>query len=240
MLLLPYVLLCLFSWLQVSKVVYVCQGREHPALRTRTALLRSPHWLSPAHAQRLAEQGWLRCEYKARYGQDSKGCMLYPAGTSEAAAESMVDDGGSSMGSSGGGGGSISISRDASQSIGTVGQQPGQQGKQQQQQEQLEGRLPVFLASAYTQLAPQDAAVLLGYLLAVFDEPAAAITPQQAFVMYDGEVCLGSALIARPAGGGGAYLMCNAPDFCILVVWVLYRTCVAHGWFVCHVCVHSV
>lgn len=28
-----------------------------------------------------------------------------------------------------------------------------------------------------------------------FDEPQKAVTPEQAFVMYDGDVCLGSALI---------------------------------------------
>lgn len=201
--LMPY-LLCLSSWLQVSKVVYVCQGRDHPALLTRTTLLRTPHWLSTEHAQRLAEQGWLRCEYKARYGHESKGCTLYPAGASEAAASFTAADsgglggGGSSLGK---GGSSSSTTTTTEESTGTVAQQQGQQqqeGQQQEQQEEEEGRPPVFLASAYTQLAPQDAVVLPGYLLAVFDEPAAAITPQQAFVMYDGEVCLGSAPIARP------------------------------------------
>lgn len=31
-----------------------------------------------------------------------------------------------------------------------------------------------------------------------FLEPARALTPQQAFVMYDGDVCLGSALVQHP------------------------------------------
>lgn len=28
-----------------------------------------------------------------------------------------------------------------------------------------------------------------------FEEPLKAVTPEQAFVMYDGEICLGSALV---------------------------------------------
>ena len=31
-----------------------------------------------------------------------------------------------------------------------------------------------------------------------FQEPAKAVTPQQAFVMYDCDVCLGSALVQHP------------------------------------------
>ena len=31
-----------------------------------------------------------------------------------------------------------------------------------------------------------------------FEEPQRAITPQQAFVMYDGEICLGTAAISYP------------------------------------------
>ena len=35
-------------------------------------------------------------------------------------------------------------------------------------------------------------------LLVRFERPARAITPQQAFVMYEGEVCLGSAPVLHP------------------------------------------
>ena len=45
-------------------------------------------------------------------------------------------------------------------------------------------------------LALQDDAIDGQSLLHVrFDEPLKAVTPEQAFVMYDGEVCLGSALV---------------------------------------------
>ena len=31
-----------------------------------------------------------------------------------------------------------------------------------------------------------------------FQKPAKAVTPQQAFVMYEGDICLGSALVQHP------------------------------------------
>ncbi len=59
-------------------------------------------------------------------------------------------------------------------------------------------RLSGFEPSAYCRLLPEDSAVHAGYLLVDFDDAALAVTPQQAFVMYDGEVCIGSAPIALP------------------------------------------
>ena len=38
----------------------------------------------------------------------------------------------------------------------------------------------------------------LSLLQVEFEEPQRAITPQQAFVMYQGEACLGSAAICYP------------------------------------------
>ena len=55
-----------------------------------------------------------------------------------------------------------------------------------------------FQPSTFTRLQPQDEAISPGYLVALFDQPEWGVTPQQAFVVYDGEVCLGSALIAVP------------------------------------------
>ncbi|KAL6784700.1 hypothetical protein ACKKBF_B02850 [Auxenochlorella protothecoides x Auxenochlorella symbiontica] len=55
-----------------------------------------------------------------------------------------------------------------------------------------------FRTSALCTLLEEDERIGPGFLVAHFDEPARAITPQQAFVMYDGERCLGSALIAKP------------------------------------------
>ena len=41
-----------------------------------------------------------------------------------------------------------------------------------------------------------------------FEQPARAITPQQAFVMYQGDVCLGSAPVLYP---GQSLFECNIP-----------------------------
>lgn len=47
-------------------------------------------------------------------------------------------------------------------------------------------------------MSDSDALIQPGGLEISFDLPARAITPQQAFVMYDGEVCLGTAPVAVP------------------------------------------
>lgn len=55
-----------------------------------------------------------------------------------------------------------------------------------------------FLSSKYCRLSTADAADEPGGLEIAFGDPARAITPQQEFVMYDGEVCLGAAPVAVP------------------------------------------
>lgn len=50
--------------------------------------------------------------------------------------------------------------------------------------------------SRFCRLASEDAAA--AELHVSFDAPARAITPQQAFVVYDGDVCLGSAPVLWP------------------------------------------
>lgn len=123
--------------------VYIATGRNHPALVTRSACLREPHWLSAEHAEHLQRHGELRCEYKARYGQETTPCTL-----------------------------TLLRSEDESAAL--------------------------FHPSVYCGLHPSDAKIKPGYLLVEFSEPAGSITPQQMFVMYDGEVCIGSAAIAMP------------------------------------------
>ncbi|GAB4823030.1 hypothetical protein N2152v2_010076 [Parachlorella kessleri] len=178
----------------VNRVVYVCQGHDHPALLTRTALLRMPHWLSPQHQHLLAEQGFLRCQYKARYRQQLGGCTLVPAMLPATAAAigatgSCVTAGTcshSSSSSSGGGYPSSSRWHEGEEHASTTAAAPAAAAGQP------------FQPSTYTRLLPQDEAVLPGYLVALFDQPEWGVTPQQAFVVFDGEVCVGSALIAVP------------------------------------------
>lgn len=128
-----------------KNLVYVAEGRNHPALFTKTALLKNPHWLLTETSQihrMLGEEEGMRCQYKARYGQEVKWC--------------------------------------------TVRLWDGRDG---------------FDASMYSKdhRLGEEGVWQNGTLLtAEFDEPAMAVTPQQAFVMYDNDVCLGSADIVLP------------------------------------------
>ena len=55
-----------------------------------------------------------------------------------------------------------------------------------------------FEPSRFCRLAGDVDAPEAAPLHVSFDAPARAVTPQQAFVMYDGEVCLGSAPVLQP------------------------------------------
>ncbi len=166
-------------------MVYVAAGREHPALLCTTALLRTPHWLSAAHARQLAEQGSLGCEYKARYGQQPRPCTLYPVSREAAAGMAAAAAAAAAAGEAPAGAAATAAAAAAADAAG------------QAEAEAAAERLG-FRRSAYCRLQPEDSRVLPTYLVACFDEPAAAITPQQAFVLYDGEQCLGASLIALP------------------------------------------
>lgn len=152
----------------VAGVAYVARGRDHAALLCRTALLRTPHWLSGRHAAALAAHGWLACEYKARYGQQPAPCVLVHAG-----APPLAEAVATAAALANGAGVPLDAAAMASLAAG-------------------------FQPSAYCRLRPEDAGVGAGYLAALFPAPSAAITPGQAFVLYDGELCLGSAPIAQP------------------------------------------
>lgn len=188
--------------------MYVASGRDHPALLCSAALLRAPHWLSPAHAARLAADGRLRCQYKARYGQQPRDCTLYPVDAQAAAvAAAAAQAAAAAAGGSGEGSAAAGAEPGPSSPAPAAAAASGPA-------EAAAARLG-FRPSAYCCLQPADSCIEPGFLVARFDEPAAAITPQQAFVLYDGEQCLGTALIAQPgrslheeaaagAAGGGA------------------------------------
>ncbi|PRW33801.1 tRNA 2-thiouridine(34) synthase isoform B [Chlorella sorokiniana] len=169
----------------VEGVVYVAAGREHPALLCTTALLRTPHWLSAAHARQLAEHGSLRCEYKARYGHQPRPCTLYPISQEAAASLAAAAAAAAAGASREPAGAAVAEAAAAADAAGHA------------EAEAAAERLG-FRRSSFCRLQPEDSRVLPTYLVARFDEPAAAITPQQAFVLYDGEQCLGAALIALP------------------------------------------
>ena len=185
---------------------YVAQGREHPALLCSTALLRTPHWLSPAHAAQLAAEGWLTCQYKARYGQQPRPCTVYPVDPAAAAAIAAAAAEAAAVGAPAAAG--------AAEAAGVAAVPAGSgqgQGTQQPPAATAEAAYSAsedaaaaaaerlgFRPSAFCRLQPEDTRTLPSYLVVRFDEPAAAITPQQAFVLYDGEQCLGAALIAQP------------------------------------------
>lgn len=168
--------------------MYVAQGRDHPALLCTAALLRTPHWLSPAHARQLAETGSLRCQYKARYGQQPRACILHAVDSSAAAALADAAAAAAAGTTAGNEGPSRAVTASACEAA-----HPAEQAAAAAAAAALG-----FSPSSFCRLHPDDARVLPSYLVARFDEPAGAITPQQAFVLYDGDVCLGTALIAQP------------------------------------------
>lgn len=125
----------------INRIVYVGQGRHHPALLTRTALLASPHWISEKHRKHLLIEGVLKCQYKARYRQEPKECHLY-----------------------------LSSNRFA----------------------------PKFQPTKYSRLEVETDNFEKEPIIVHFPCAAEAITPQQHFVMYDKDLCLGTSPILIP------------------------------------------
>jgi tRNA-5-taurinomethyluridine 2-sulfurtransferase len=172
------------------RVAHVAPGHGHPALRTRSVLLEAPRWVASAGGSAASAgapaapaaaafflpfpPGSL-LQYKARYRQESPGWCRVRTATSPEAVERAGR--GSRGGGEGDGGVGVGCGRDAATAF-----RASRFFRRQQQQKQQHGS--------------SSAANLL--LVAELSEPAFAATPGQAFVLYRGDECLGSATIAAP------------------------------------------
>lgn len=151
-----------------SRVVYVAAGRDHPAMLANAALLRPATWIAGAPPAALAAGGGLVCSYKARYRQLARRCTVTRLPDSKIAGQGREGE-----------------LRRLVSGVTSSGSGSG-------------GRSPGFGISRFCVLQAEDMIPGPGALVTKLDEPAWALTPQQAFAMYDGEVCLGSALLALP------------------------------------------
>lgn len=204
-------------------LVHVAAGHDHPALYSSRVLLQAPNWVAGEPPQALmpcgggapgadldnggdsvsaageaqsiklggqeatlaaegadAESGVLHCQYQARYRQAAAECVIRALTAAEAAAfqasrfcSSPSQDGNiSSRGKDAGAAATRTVAAAAAAGMGTTGSL--QEGGAGQGGIAQEGE----------------------FLLAELVVPLRAVAPGQMFVMYDGDVCLGSATIA--------------------------------------------
>jgi len=143
--------------------VWLCRGRDHPALLCRTAVAGGLFWVAGAPPPQLGGGGEACLLFKARYAQAPAAAVarLAAAGAAGAAGEDWAPS-------------ALCIPLSAQQAAVEGGE-----------------------AGAELRLR--------------FEQPARAITPGQAVVLYEGEVCLGGGMIRHPgrslleeARGGGS------------------------------------
>jgi tRNA U34 2-thiouridine synthase MnmA/TrmU len=145
-------------WFVVGKradgdVVFVAQGKDHPALYANTALATPLFWVAGGPAKEVGDGAKLQCQYKARYLQPTRECTVEVARKGQ---RSMRHDN-------------------------EVGDE--------------------FQKSEYSQIeVPEIQGSVEGsdVLFVRFKEDERALTPRQALVLYDGDVCLGGGLLAHP------------------------------------------
>jgi tRNA U34 2-thiouridine synthase MnmA/TrmU len=184
-------------------VVHVAKGREHPALYSSRVLLLAPNWIgnAPPSAAAAAESGAagvttsssssssgvLHCSYRARYRQPPAVCSIRPLHPEEQFAVSKYC-------------GRWQAATAAAAAAGPVlSHKEMQEGSHAAAAAVGFGNMrPAAAAAAATvqQQQQQQGLEQQGLWVAELDVPLRGITPGQMFVIYDGEVCLGSAMIA--------------------------------------------
>eukprot|EP00879_Flechtneria_rotunda_P003431 GHRR01003659.1.p1 GENE.GHRR01003659.1~~GHRR01003659.1.p1 ORF type:complete len:686 (+),score=221.38 GHRR01003659.1:902-2959(+) len=169
-------------------VVYVAYGHDHPALSSSKVLLCQPNWVAGMEPSVLppsgaAAEAVLHCEYKARYRQPLGQCVVRAVSSGQQ--QQFVSSQYCSSSVLG------HISTDGIHAIqeprhSTVFPAAATPGSPQ----------PLGTATMLLNThSPATGAVGQAYV-ADLSHPLRGVTPGQVFVMYDGEICLGSAVIA--------------------------------------------
>ena len=192
--------------------VWVAPGHEHPALYSNTVLLQAPHWVEGVAPVELGgQQGWVG-QYKARYRQGLQDCVLHACTSivSAAAADASGDDVCRMAAASTEGAPSRAAPPigDGFLAKAAAVKDAGGLGQSQVQSDSKGGMDYMFFPSRFypspKQLLEGQGIVESkgmspgGYLVAHVDPACRGLTPGQAFVLYDGDVCLGSTLISAP------------------------------------------
>jgi tRNA U34 2-thiouridine synthase MnmA/TrmU len=176
-------------------VVHLAQGREHPALYSSRVLLLPPNWIGTApqpagYDAAIASSsssscgGLIRCSYRARYRQPAAACSVRPLLLGEQFAVSRYC-GGLQEG--------LTTSTAAAAGAKVQQEMPAHHAASA-----AAGMHRAWPAAAVTAAAVQQQQGLQqqGLWVAELAEPLRGITPGQMFVLSDGQVCLGSAMIA--------------------------------------------
>jgi tRNA U34 2-thiouridine synthase MnmA/TrmU len=178
-------------------VVHVAKGRENSALYSSRVLLLAPNWIGDAPLieaaaerfgdagamSRSSSSGGIQCSYRARYRQPPAACSIRPLLPGEQFAVSKY------CGSSQAGTAAVAAST-------MMPHQEIQKVAHAASAAIDGGTLRPAVAVAAATVQQQQGTDQQGMWIAELEVALRGITPGQMFVMYDGEVCLGSAVIA--------------------------------------------
>jgi tRNA U34 2-thiouridine synthase MnmA/TrmU len=179
-------------------VVHVAKGREHPALYSSRVLLLAPNWIGDAPLieaaaerfgdagaiSRSSSSGVIHCSYRARYRQPPAACNIRPLLPGEQFAVSKYC-------------GSGQVGTAAADQDTMLSDQEMQEGSHAASAAVGTGTMrPAAAVAAATLQQQQQGTDQQGMWFAELEVPLRGTTPGQMFVLYDDEVCLGSAMIA--------------------------------------------